>query len=89
MIYLRMAWGALGAAGVVTKLLVAAGLMVTLLAAYGAWHHKVYQSGIDDAVARIAANDAKLVDRAFKARGKLKECQARGLGWNQTTGDCR
>lgn len=37
---------ALGAAGLLTKLLVAAGLIAAMLAAYGVWHHKVYQSGV-------------------------------------------
>jgi hypothetical protein len=89
MIYLRAAMTALSAAGLLTKLLVAAGLVVALLTAYGVWHHKVYQSGVDDTIAKIARNDAKLVDRAFKAREKLKGCQAQGRAWDQSTGACR
>jgi hypothetical protein len=44
MIYLfEGGMSALGAAGLITKLIVAAGLAAALLAAYGVWHHKVYQ----------------------------------------------
>ena len=89
MTYLRMGLSALSTAGLLTKLLVAAGVVVALLTAYGVWHHKVYQSGVDDTIARIAANDARLVDRAFKARAKLKDCQAQGRAWDQSTGACR
>lgn len=88
MMYVKAALSALGAAGIVTKLIVAAGLLAALLAAYGVWHHEVYQSGVSDAVAGIARADSKLVDRALKARGKLKECQALGRPWDQSTGKC-
>ncbi len=80
---------ALGAAGLLTKLLVAAGLIAAMLAAYGVWHHKVYQSGVNDTIAKIARNDARLVARALEARGKLKDCQNQNKEWDQTTGACR
>lgn len=89
MIYLRAAMTALGAAGMLTKLFIAAGLIAAALTAYGVWHHKVRQGGIDYAVERIARADAKLVDRALKARAKLKECQASGHEWDQSTGACK
>jgi hypothetical protein len=89
MMYLRAAATALGAAGLLTKVLVGLGLVAALLVAYGVWHHKVYKSGVDDTIAKIAANDARLVDRAFKARAKLKDCQAQGRAWDQSTGACR
>jgi sensor domain CHASE-containing protein len=79
----------LSAAGLLTKILVAAGLVAAALATYGVWHHKVYQSGVDDAVAKIARADAKLVNRAIEARRKLKDCQSQDKAWDQTTGACR
>ena len=89
MIYLRTAMTALSAAGLLTKLAMGAGAVVALLAVYGVWHHQVYQRGVDDAVAQIARNDARLVARAVAARAKLKECQIGGMSWDQTTGACR
>ena len=89
MIYIRMAMTALSAAGLLTKLAVAGGLLLSAVAAYGIWHHQVYQRGVDDTIAKIARNDARLVARAVAARGKLKDCQVRGMSWDQTTGACR
>jgi hypothetical protein len=89
MMYLRAGLTALSAAGLLTKLLTAAGVLAALLALYGVWHHQFYQRGVDDAVARIARNDARLVARAVAARAKLKDCQIRGMSWDQTTGACR
>ncbi len=89
MIYLRAALSALSATGLLTKLLIALGLVASLLTAYGVWHHKVYQSGVNDTVAAIARADAKLVERATKARAKLKSCQAFNKEWDQSTGNCK
>lgn len=88
MIYLRMAWAALGAAGLLTKLLVAAGLVAALLAAYGVWHHQVYSKGWTDALAAVARQDARAIGQAQAYRSKFKECRAAGQGWDQTTGRC-
>ncbi len=82
-------FSAFGAAGLITKLITVGVLAVSLLAAYGVWHHKVYQSGVNDTIAKIARNDAKLVARALAARGKLKDCQEQGKEWDQSTGACR
>lgn len=89
MIYLKAAMTALGTASLVTKLFVAAGLFAAVLTAYGVWHHRVYQNGVKDTIAGMARADAKLVDRALKARGKLKECQAQSREWDQSTGECK
>jgi fatty acid desaturase len=88
MIYLRAAMAALSAAGLLTKLLVAAGLVVALLTAYGVWHHKVYQSGYVRAIADIAAEDKRAVDRAIAARSAWKDCRAAGRRWDQVEGRC-
>lgn len=87
--YFKLAMTALSGAALLTKLIIALGLAVSLLAAYGAWHHKVYQSGVTDTVAAFAAADERLVQRALKLRGELQLCQAAGHAWDQSTGKCR
>lgn len=82
-------WTLFGGAGLVTKLITIGVLAVSLLAAYGIWHHKVYQRGVNDTLAKIAKADAKTVARALQFRSVLKDCQARGLGWDQSTGACK
>lgn len=86
--YAKAALAFLEGAGILTKLAIAAGLIAAAGIAYGVWHHEIYQSGVNDAVAGIARADQKLVDRALKARAKLKECQALNRPWDQTTGKC-
>jgi hypothetical protein len=88
MTYLKMAMTALSGAGLLTKLIIALGLAGSLLTAYGVWHHKVYQKGVNAAIAGIAREDEGWINRAFQARGKLKECKDAGRGWDQTTGRC-
>ncbi len=88
MMYLRAAASALGAAGLLTKVLVGLGLVAALLTAYGVWHHKIYRSGYDRAIADIAAEDKKAVDRAIAARSVWKDCRAAGRRWDQVEGRC-
>lgn len=67
-------------------------VIVVVLACVGSYwvgHHDAYTKGVDDTVAKIARADSKLVGRALAARTKLKECQAAGERWDQTTGACR
>lgn len=87
--YLKAGMTALSAAGILTKVIVALGLAAALLAAYGAWHHRVYQSGVDDTLAKIAMADARTVERAKKARSALLDCEARNLEWDMSTGRCK
>jgi hypothetical protein len=77
-----------GGAGLMTKLIIIGGLAVTLLGAYGIWHHKVYRSGYDRAISDIAAADAKAVERATTARNTFKICRDSGRKWDQATGTC-
>jgi hypothetical protein len=86
--YAKAALTALEAAGLLTKVLVALGLVGALLTAYGVWHHQVYESGVRDTIAGIAREDAKWIDRAVKARSKWKDCHDQNRGWDQTTGRC-
>jgi hypothetical protein len=89
MIYLRAAMTALGAAGLLTKVLVGLGLVAALLTAYGIWHHQIYQSGYDRALSDIARNDSKAVGRASNLRTTYETCNDRKGSWDQTTGRCR
>lgn len=81
-------FNAFGAAGLLTKLITVGVLAVSLLAAYGVWHHKVYQSGVNDTLAKIARADAKTIARATEARNAFKNCRDLGKQWDQTTGRC-
>ncbi len=82
-------FAAFGGASIVTKLIAVGAVAMILLGLYGVWHAKVFNNGVAYAVAKIAANDAKLVARAKKARGVLLECQIAGKSWDQSTGECR
>lgn len=62
MIYLKAGLAALQASGLAVKLILAASLALAALGAYGVWHHKVFSSGYDRALADIAAEDKR--DRA-------------------------
>lgn len=89
MLYIRAAMTALGAAGIVTKLLVAAGLIAAALTAYGVWHHKVYMEGWNDHLAAVVRGDAKTIAAAWEKRSKFNECRAQKLAWDQVTGACK
>ena len=86
--YIKAGVTALEAAGLLTKVLIALGLVASLLTAYGVWHHKVYKSGVDDTIAGIARADKAWIDKASAARSKWKECNDQSRGWDQTTGRC-
>jgi hypothetical protein len=66
---------------------IAAGL-VALVIAYGIWHHKVYKEGWNDHEAAIIRQDKKAIAAALAKRGALNECVARGMRWEQSTGEC-
>lgn len=72
-----------------TRLGILAGLVLALITAYGVWHHRVYAAGYQSALADVARADAKAVARAQSYRAALRECQASGRGWDQTTGRCQ
>lgn len=87
--YVKAALKAFDVSSIITKAIVILALLGVLATSYGVWHHRIYQSGVDATVLKIAKGDAKLVDRALKYRSKLKECQALDRDWDQTTGRCR
>lgn len=75
-----MSWG-VRIASIVAPLL----LLGTL---YGVWHYKVYQRGYQRALADIAAEDARAIERAKAMRQGWRECRDRGGIWNQSEGKC-
>jgi hypothetical protein len=70
------------------KLGAIAAAAVGLVIAYGIWHHKVYMRGWNDHEAAIVRQDKKAIDAALAKRGVFNDCDARGLHWDQTTGQC-
>jgi hypothetical protein len=68
--------------------IVGAGI-AAILAAYGLWHHKVFNSGWDAAIAAIAAQDRRAIDAARSARANWRACIDNGGVWNASTGQCR
>lgn len=73
---------------------IVAGLVavVALIGAYWAWHHHVYNQGLeagyDNAVKEIAAQDGSAVDAANKLKSKRQDCTAGGGTWDQSSGLC-
>lgn len=82
-------WAAVKLFGIGKSLIGVAALLVLLGGTYAVWYTHVFNKGQTYAINRIAANDAKLVARAKKARGVLTECQNSGRSWDQSTGECR
>lgn len=79
---------AFGAANLLSKLAVLGGILLALIAAYGVWHHQVYQSGYDAALADVAKADTKAVKRATEFRNQYRSCRDSGRQWDQSTGKC-
>lgn len=52
------------------------------------WHHKVYQSGYNAALADIAEENDEAIARAVAKRNVWKDCRSRGGTWDQTSGTC-
>lgn len=86
--YLKGALALLEASSMLTKLAVAGALALAALGAYGIWHHKVYRSGYDRALADIAAEDKRAIGSALELRQVWKDCRARGGRWIQSEGRC-
>jgi hypothetical protein len=88
MMYLTGAAKLLQASGWLTKLALAGALALAVLGAYGIWHHKVFQSGYDRALADVAAEDARAIGRATDLRSTWLACRKTGRRWIQSEGKC-
>lgn len=89
MIYVKAAMAAIGATGIVAKLIGAGVLLASLLAVYGGWHHHVYKSGYDRAISDIAREDTKALAVATERHEAWRECRARNGVWDQTERKCK
>lgn len=88
-LYVQAALRAVGALGLLNKILIGLGLAAGVWVAYEAWHHEVYMEGWNAHLAAVVRADEKVVERAMKLRGVLLDCESRNLDWDQTTGKCK
>lgn len=65
-----------------------AGVAIGVITAGGVIYHKIWERGYDHAIADIARQDKKAIDRATFARSGVLDCKSRGLRWDQSTGIC-
>lgn len=84
----KIAIAFLESSGVLTKLAITAAVLVALGGAYAGWHHEVYESGYDAAIAAIAAEDSAALARATEKRSVWRDCRSRNGVWDQSTGRC-
>ncbi len=63
-------------------------VLASVVAIYGVWHYKVYQSGYTRALADIAAQDERAITQAETKRAIFKQCRAAGKRWDHVEGRC-
>jgi hypothetical protein len=71
------------------RIVVTVGGIAAVLAGYGLWHHRVFNSGWNAAIAAIAAQDRRAIDAARSARAHWRACVDSDGVWNASTGQCR
>jgi hypothetical protein len=71
------------------RIIIIGGAIAAIAAGYGLWHHKVFNSGWNAAIAAIAAQDKEAIDAARSARANWRSCVDDGGVWNASTGQCR
>ena len=71
------------------RIAIVGGGIAAIAASYGLWHHKVFNSGWNAAIAAIAAQDKGAIDAARSARANWRSCVDGGGVWNASTGQCR
>ena len=69
--------------------IVISAFVVASVVSFWIGNNSAYHRGVDDTIAKIARNDARLVDRAKKARATLLRCQDENKNWDQSTGSCK
>ncbi|MDQ2079472.1 hypothetical protein RA307_04695 [Xanthobacteraceae bacterium Astr-EGSB] len=65
------------------------GVAAVVAGAYGAWHHHVYRSGYDAAIAAVARQDQEAINAARQGRDRYRSCLTSGGLWDTTSGQCR
>lgn len=81
--------GLIGALPLVWRIGLGVALIAALATGYGVWHHKVYQSGYDAAIAAIALADQAAIDRVAAGVKDIADCRVRGGTWDVVTGTCK
>lgn len=79
----------LGAIPLLWRIGIGLAIVAALATAYGVWHHQVYQSGYDAAIAAVARADQAALDRVKAGQDDLAACRARGGTWDVVTGICQ
>lgn len=63
-------------------------LVVSLATIGGVIYHGIWKRGYDHALRDIAAQDDRAIGKATEYRSRVVDCRARGLRWDQSTGQC-
>lgn len=78
----------LGALPLVARIGIGFAIVAALATGYGVWHHKVYQSGYDAAIAAVADADDGAVNRVKDEVKIRNECRMRGGTWDLVNWKC-
>lgn len=71
-----------------TRLIIIGVVAASIVTTAGLVYMHIYDKGYDAALADVAKDDDAAISRATKYRGAVTGCKARGLAWNQSTGNC-
>ena len=74
--------------GSTTRLIMIAGFVLSLVTAGGVIYYKIWDRGYEHALGDIARKDARAIAKASSYRGAVDDCDARGMSWDQSTGQC-
>lgn len=79
---------ALRAMPLVVQLSLGLGIIGAIGGGYAYWHHEIYQSGVDDTLTAVAAQNKEGLDAANKLKAEVFDCAARGGSFDQSRWLC-
>lgn len=85
---LQIAALAFGGLGLTTKLIVIGSILAAITLAGGVLYANIESSGHDRALREVAAGNKKAIAVATKYRAVSRDCDARGMRWRTSTGQC-
>jgi hypothetical protein len=85
---LQLAVLAFNGLSLTTKLIAIGSILAAITLSIGVLYAKVESSGHDRALREVAAGNARSIKRAQEYRGQWRDCDARGLRWRTSTGQC-
>jgi hypothetical protein len=85
---LQLALLAFNGLSLTTRLIAIGGVIVAVLTTGGVLYAKIEHHGYDRALRDIAAANARAIKKADEYRSQSRDCDARGLRWVQSTGEC-